>query len=176
MGTDDLTCRKHTHKTTYHMQSRYGFDFALSGSVIVSFFVGVDFYLSVWLLVQFLVCGFYSPSRLMDLAAWQPKVTRAPGPWKPRWCSQDLWWGPGSLAGCGRDAVPVRDLQLSHHTCCHTHSTHHAGFLLSLSVTYVTPPRSVLETFRPTCDWSLFSLFPRSSCFHLLWQEIFLPR
>lgn len=46
-GTDDLTCRKHTHKTTYHMQSRYGFDFALSGSVIVSFFVGVDFYLSV---------------------------------------------------------------------------------------------------------------------------------
>lgn len=43
--------RKHTHKTTCPMQSRYGFDFGLRGSVIVAFSVRVDFYLFDRLLV-----------------------------------------------------------------------------------------------------------------------------
>ncbi|KAF4019255.1 hypothetical protein G4228_010847 [Cervus hanglu yarkandensis] len=62
-GTDELTCRKYTHKTTCPMQSRYGFDFDLRGSVIVAFSVRVDFYL---------LTDFWFPSwNLVSLSASQ---------------------------------------------------------------------------------------------------------
>lgn len=35
-GIRDLTCKKCTHKTTRHMQSRDGFGFGLRGSVIAA--------------------------------------------------------------------------------------------------------------------------------------------
>ena len=71
---------------------------------------------------------------------------------------EDLAWSPGALASGYRAIVPVL-----------VTGSPPGASPLSFCVNYVRPLRTILETSRPTCDWSSCSLnFLRFSCSLLL--------
>ena len=171
-GADELTCRKYTHKTTCPMQSRYGFDFDLRGSAIVAFSVRVDLYLSAdfWFRSWFVVSSCHRSSWTWLLGNQRDQGSWPVGVWgdgAPGWPSQgilrlEISPGPGSpgkwpQSRCrrpGSSAVTRSPPGVSS---------------LSFCVSYVMSLRTILETSRPTCDWSSSSLyFPWFPCFPLI--------
>lgn len=97
-----------------------------------------------------MVCGLHLPSQLMSLAAWEaewPDKEREPWAAIPKEHGGCRSLVVGSLASCRRAIVIVLvlDAQLSH-------APPPGASSLSFCVTYIMPPRTILETSRPTCD------------------------